>query len=573
MGFDFACPDWVDRLKSGRPPMPDLALDAVAAERAVDVYNNLRLPDVPDQPTLGEAGGEWFRAIVRAAFGSADPETGERAVGEIFCLVPKKNSKTTNSAALGLTALLLNKTPNAEMLIVAPTKEVAETCFGQAAGMIDADPEDPDTGRRYLKDRFHVAHHTKTIEDRVTGATLKVKAFDMRVVTGSIPILCIIDELHILGTSHHATRVLAQIRGGMITRPDALLLTITTQSDEPPAGVFKTELTYARRVRDGEIKGGNVLPILYEFPEAMQIDPARPWRDPKNWPMVLPNLGLSITVPRLRRLYAQALEQGEAEEIRWASQHLNIQIGLGLHNDRWIGADYWLSRGDKALTLDRILETSDVVTAGIDGGGLDDLLGLALIGRHRETRRWQAWGRAWAQPEALDRRKEIAPRLLDFAAADEMVICDDATQDLREVSAILSRVHAAGLFPAQHGIGLDPYGIAALVDQLAEDGIAGDILAAIGQGTRLSPAVWGAERKLKDGSLVHGAQDLMAWCVGNARTEQRGNAVLITKAAAGKAKIDPLVALFNAISLMARNPDAAGGVASPWDDPDFSLGG
>ena len=79
--------------------------------------------------------------------------------------------------------------------------------------------------------------------------------------------------------------------------------------------------------------------------------------------------------------YAAAREKGEAEERRWASQHLNVEIGLALHANRWRGADYWLGAADPSLTLDALLERSDVVTIGIDGGGLDDLFGLAVLGR------------------------------------------------------------------------------------------------------------------------------------------------------------------------------------------------
>jgi phage terminase large subunit-like protein len=258
--------------------------------------------------------------------------------------------------------------------------------------MIDADPEG------YLQKRFLVQEHLKTIVDRRTKAKLKIKTFDMKVMTGSKPVGVLLDEVHIMSTYSYASRVVGQIRGGLIANPESFLIMITTQSDEPPAGVFKAELQYARGVRDGRIANGvRLLPVLYEFPEAMQLDPMKPWADPRNWPMVTPNLGLSVSLDRMVEDYATAKEKGEEEERRWASQHLNVEIGLALHSDRWRGADYWLKATDKKITLQWIKKHCEVAVVGGDGGGLDDLFGL----RHRPREGFAplaAWFKAWVHP-------------------------------------------------------------------------------------------------------------------------------------------------------------------------------
>lgn len=558
-GMSFACADWVEKLNAGKTPIPDLPLDPVLADAAVDLFNLLRVPDIPGQPTMGEVGGEWFRDIIRAAFGSVDPATGKRFVGEIFNLIPKKNSKTTNAAALGLIAMMMNRRPNIDGIIIGPTQEVADKCFAQAVGMIEADP--------YLSKRFKVIDHKKTIvdlhQDEETGvrmnAKLKIKSFDPKVVTGSIPAFAIIDELHLMAEMSHASRVIGQIRGGMITNDESLLIIITTQSEIPPTGVFKSELQYARGVRDGRItEGVRMLPILYEFPEDVQRDDGKPWRDPRIWHRVLPNLGRSVTIERLIPDYQTAREKGLDEEIRWASQHLNIEIGLGLHANRWVGADYWLQNIQHGLTFEEMLTCCDVMVVGGDVGGADDLFGLAVIGRHKESRIWLSWFWGWCVELVLMRRKEIAPKLEELRDAKDLHITKTAEEHVIEAAKICARIRDAGLFPEKFGIGLDPHGVAALIDALEADGFdPQEHILSVGQGYKLNGAVKGLERRLLDGKLKHGGQPMMSWCVGNAKAEQRGNNVYITKEAAGVAKIDPLIALFNAAMLMDMNPVAA----------------
>ncbi len=546
-GWDFSQPDWEQRLREGRSLVPHLPLDKAEADRAAAIFDRLRLPDVKDQPTFATAAGDWQRDIVRAIFGSLID--GERMVPEVFLLVPKKNSKTTGGAGIALTGLLMNERPTAEFIYVGPTQEVADLAFQQTKGMIEAD----EAG--FLQRRFHIQEHKKSITDRRTKAKLKIKTFDGKVVTGSKPVFVLLDELHLMGAMNNASNIIGQIRGGLLANPEAVLIIITTQSDKPPAGPFKSELNYARRTRDGEITNSRMLPILYEFPRSMQADQAKPWRDPSNWPMVTPNIGRSITLPRLVADYGAAMEKGAEEEQRWASQHLNIEIGIALHADRWAGADYWAGASE-VRSLEELLERCEVVVAGIDGGGLDDLLGLGVIGREKGTRNWLSWSRAWAHIRVLDLRKDIAERLRDFQKDGELIVCDDPEEPARQVAALIKQVKDAGLLPEQHGVGLDPWCVADLVEELALVEIAGDELVAVRQGSALSPATWGLETKLYKKTMRPAKSAMMEWCVGNARTEQRGNAQLITKQAAGKAKIDPLVAVFNAAMLMSRNPTA-----------------
>src|SRR5262245_12939589 len=103
--WDMSCPDWEQRMMSGKSMVPDLPLFGAQAARARRVFKRLRLPDVIGTPTLGESCGPWFYPIVAALFGSYDPATNKRHISEIFQLIPKGNSKSSNGGAVMVTAL------------------------------------------------------------------------------------------------------------------------------------------------------------------------------------------------------------------------------------------------------------------------------------------------------------------------------------------------------------------------------------------------------------------------------------------------------------------------------------
>lgn len=547
MPWDLSCPDWVDRLKTRRSLVPPLPLDAQMADTAVAVFNKLKLADVPGTPTMAEAGGDWFRDILRALFGSIDPVTKARMIREIFLLVAKKNNKTTGGALLMLTALLLNRRPGAPFIFVAPVHDVSDIAFSAAAGAIALDP--------VLSKKLHVREHLKVILHRESGATLQVMTFDPAVLTGQKCAGVLIDELHVVAKMAKAGSAIRQLRGGMLPFPEAFMAFITTQSEEAPAGAFRSELMKARAIRDGK-RGGAMLPVLYEFPQEMQEDQAA-WRDPRNWPMVTPNDGKSITVGRLVEEFDVAQGSGEEELRAWASQHLNVEIGLALHSDRWAGADYWERQAVPTYDLDQLLARCDAIDVGIDGGGLDDLLGLAVIGREVVTGRWMLWTHAWAHPSVLERRKSEAPRFKDFEADGDLTLVQKIGDDVGEAADIVSHCEASGKLDKA---GIDPHGMGGILDALMNAGVPREKIVGISQGWKMTGSIKTVERKLAEGAMIHGGQRMMTWCVGNAKVEPRGNAILITKQAAGTAKIDPLMATLNAASLMLLNPSPSGSV-------------
>jgi phage terminase large subunit-like protein len=543
-----SCLDWGDRIRAGKSIIPPpIFLDQ--AEEALEIFKQLKIVDAPGSPTFGESCAQWVFDLVASVFGAYEVESGRRLITEWFVCLPKKNSKSTLAAGIMMTAVILNWRQSGQFTILAPTVEVATNAFAPARDMARKDED--------LDALLQVQTHVKTITHRESNATLKVLAADSNTVGGIKSIGTLIDELWLFGKQPGAEAMLREAIGGLASRPEGFVIYLTTQSDDPPAGVFKQKLQYARDVRDGKIIDPGFVPIIFEHPPEM-VERGEHLKL-ENLAMVNPNLGYSVDQQFLDREYTKAKSGGEGSFRGLLAKHGNVEIGMNLRSDRWAGADFWEAAGDPALTFEELLRRSEVIVFGIDGGGLDDLLGLSAIGREKGTRKWLHWSHAWAHKIVLKRREEIAPRLLDFEKAGHLTIVELPGDDVVQVADKISLVKAARLLPEKNAIGVDAAGIGAIVDELRseERKFTEDHIVAISQGWRLNGAVKTVERMVAGGEFIHGGTEMMAWCVSNARVVQVGNAITINKQVSGTAKIDPLMATFDAASLMALNPEAA----------------
>jgi len=554
--------DWEVRIAEGKSIIPDgLPIDDERAQKALRIFKRLRVTDIPGQPTLGDICPDWIFDLVRVVFGAFDSTAKRQLIREFLVLIAKKNAKSTIAAGIMITALIMNERAMGEYLILAPTKDVADNSFLPAYGMIKADPA--------LLQRFKPSDTTREITNRLDGTVLAVKSADADVVGGQKAISIFVDELWLFGKKASSANILSEATGSHASRPEGFAIYATTHSDEPPAGVFRQKLIYHRSVRDGIIHDPTSLPLLYEYPDALKKRKA--WLDPATWHIPNPSLGRSVDVTWLRtELRKKELEGADSLSL-FVAKHFNVEAGIGLKSDSWAGAGFWPAAVNTRLTLQEVIRRSEVIVVGIDGGGLDDLLGLAVMGRCKVTGKNLLWSHAWAHEIVKTRRTDIATQLDDFAALKQLTFVKLPGEDVYQLAEHVFEVEASGLLAAENAIGVDSHGVKAITRALTkeEGGIAPERIVGIQQGWKLNGAIKDAERDLAGGQLVHAGLELMNWAVGNAKVVPRGNAVSIDKQVSGSAKIDPLMAALHAQVLMGLNPVPAG--VSGWDTDDLDA--
>ena len=254
----------------------------------INVFKSFRIYDALGNPTIGESFGDWAIDFASMVFNALDTDMRERAIREFFLLVAVKNGKSIIGSALMLTEMIFCERPNAEFTVVAPTMGIASSVIYPAMQMVKGD------------ERFKVTKHINTITYLPTGATLRARSADTYSIEGCRSSGIFVDGFEFFGKMSCGRRVIQNLIGSMLGRPESFIIYSSSMPYEPPAGIFRDKLEDFRQGKPG----------------GMLFEP----KDPMNLIESNPNLGRSVDEMWLRELIANY----DCPEVR--ARHLSQEV-------------------------------------------------------------------------------------------------------------------------------------------------------------------------------------------------------------------------------------------------------
>lgn len=504
--------------------------------KAIKYAAALHIPDGLHNQRFGDIWRSWQMQLLADIYATYNPITGERWLKEFLVLVPKKNGKSTFAAALALCFLLLNERDYNEGAIIAPTKKIAKNSFKPMCAMIDKD--------KYLKKRFKVKPTTKEIYDYATKTEFSIVAADTSSVSGSLNGFVIYDELWKLTENSDIQNILIEGNGGLKAKPEAFALYITTMSDKPPTIAFSEYLKIARLPKEEQYKMRFYSMLFEPKNRDIPIDEITPDLIKE----VNPNLGLTVFYDDLLTDFHKAKNKGGDAFLAFLSKHLNIEIKPQDKKESWAGVEFW-QRQSKEFNYSDILNECETVIIAIDGGGLDDLIGISVQGRVNNSNRWLVHNTAICTKSALHKNDtyEIYQKFIKKGELKAYETLEECFSYLADIVSFFNDNKKLCW------IGFDPNGAVVIQDYLmAHCNIIQEQIIGVFQGALLQQSIKTIEQMLAIDLMNVNQSDLMNWQVANIKMNGRYFFEKLNKAN----KIDSCVAMAIGGVLINANPPA-----------------
>lgn len=262
---------------------------------------------------------DWqWNDLVLPAFGWLRPD-GTRRFRRVYCMIPKKNGKSTLSGGLGLYMTCADNEPSSHVYCVACDKKQASIVFNEAVKML--------TASRELSALMYPIPSKKRISYDHTYSHFEVLSSDAKTKEGYNIHGLVCDEVH---AWHKGTKLWASLKYAGASRSQPLFIMITTAGDEK-SGLWWDELDYSKKVLSGEVIDTRYLPVIYAADEEDDI------HDEKTWHKANPSLGKTMDLEEFRSDYEQAKNSPE-EWSDWLRYRLNLAT---TSYNKWLDMSVW----------------------------------------------------------------------------------------------------------------------------------------------------------------------------------------------------------------------------------------
>lgn len=469
---------------------------------------------------------EWLEGIYR------EDENGERLVRTAVLSMARKNGKSALISAIAIAHLIgPEREPRGEIVIGATDKDQANVVFGEVEAMLDASP--------WLRAQVNVQTSQKIVTSYIDGSELKALSSDAKKAHGLNPTLVILDELAQWG-SGIGLRLYNALTTAGGAREDPMTIVISTQAEDDQAKMSEL-IDYGVRAMDGTIDDPSWWCRVYETPE--ELDPF----DEAGWELSNPALGDFRTLIDMR-LMASKAQRMPTERAAFENLYLNRRVSA---DERWVDKPTWMACHG---AVDPEALRGEACFGGLDLASVSDLTSFALF--FPKSGAILCWN--WCPKDRIAERSERDKTKYDIWADEGWIETTPGKATSKKVVA--KRLDELTRKYRPTAISFDRHGMQELEQILEDEGIELPLVEH-GQGfVAMSPSMKAAERKILNGELVHD-NPVLTWAVSNVRVMRDDADNVKPSKMRSREKIDPAVAMIQAVGVAAQYqaapPDAA----------------
>ena len=444
----------------------------------------------------------WQEKYLREVYGTVDVETGQRQYWGSYGEIAKKNGKSFLVGGLPLYHLTEEDIERPHAYGCASAKDQASIVF-QAAAYLAKDND-------LLKPHLKILDSTKRIVKRDGSGFYAVLSADGDIQDGIEPSLAIIDELHRWKTAK-ANTLYQVVTKGTISRTESMTVEITTAGDAHESELCYRQHLRAKRILAGSEKAGRLHVVIYA------ADEERIKKEPEYW---LSREARVAANPSHEDNGGFLMDEKIVEEIKKGGKSDYLRYNLNI----WGQKDYaWLESGEWERGS---IETRPLIRrrcfAGLDLSSTTDFTSLVLLFPDHSDLSYDVLPFFWlpkSRVSALEKRLHIPLKRW----IEEGLIELTETSDAVDTAAVEAKLEWATQDFDLQEICYDPWNATDVINRLVAKNYT--CVKISQQITYLTSPMKHVHKKVLEGKLRHGGNEVLAWHASSvvARSDGNGN--------------------------------------------------